>query len=787
MSPALQPYLLTKDPLGTPSPSVIGQAWNRTRIETHPDWMSSNHSAAGPHVGFRVLKQFAGEPLPGPLDRPLVLRAGQPLSVHALVPRPEKIPGLQSWSIELAGPHSNAPTYAIAASPKGDVIATGNRFGKISLWDRDGNYQRALLGHEADVSSLDFSPDGHWLASCEKVFARSAGSGTVRVWNVETGALHSVIPIPGWGYRIKFSPNGEQLAVSITNQYQPSFVIVDLATGRSRMAGNGDVGGYGLAWSPDGTELACCHTDKHLRVWDVKTLKVLREVEAHVTSNLEWSPDGQSLATNNAESKVVILDAKTLESRGTLGAGAPKAWLPDSKRLVILTDGSPSSVIDTATGKQLAKFDVGIYSIALLDDGKQAVDEKGGRLYFYDTSTGQKLREGKQRAYTGGGGWSALSRDGREMFTQSWGKIWVNDAATGERRRSYPQSVEASSAPYPSPDGKLLAIAIGGLPTMQIVDPQHGAKRHELSHGQGKVTRVAWSPDGKWLATGATDNLVRVWNVASGKIEHELAGHTGTIWSLAWSPDGTRLATAAEDKTVRLWDPLAGKLVAHYDQFPEAMNLSFNPDRLAWTTDSRRLWIALTNNIVPLDVDGDVAAFAKNAGATTPDPAQPRTLASAATVRGTFGPKENFSNGNVVTFLNTSPDGQRLLARELYGWTFVRGRDAQDRRLLGQYLGQTAQWHPDSHRFLGWEPSYGTVGFDVETNRRLGLLFPWLTGDHWLCLGPTGHYRGSPGVEDQIVYVAMLPDGSQRTYTPAEFAKTFNWKNDPEKAELLGK
>ena len=48
--------------------------------------------------------------------------------------------------------------------------------------------------------------------------------------------------------------------------------------------------------------------------------------------------------------------------------------------------------------------------------------------------------------------------------------------------------------------------------------------------------------------------------------------------------------------------------------------------------------------------------------------------------------------------------------------------------------------------------------------------------------------RASEGtVEDQIVYVAMLADGSQRTYTPAEFAKTFNWKNDPEKAELLGK
>ena len=106
---------------------------------------------------------------------------------------------------------------------------------------------------------------------------------------------------------------------------------------------------------------------------------------------------------------------------------------------------------------------------------------------------------------------------------------------------------------------------------------------------------------------------------------------------------------------------------------------------------------------------------------------------------GTFGPLENFSN-DVVHFLHTSPDGQRLLARSTSGWTFVCGRDAQDRRLLGQHLGHTAQWHPDSRRFLGWDNyGYGTVGFDVETNRRLGLLFPWLTGDHWLCLGPTGH------------------------------------------------
>jgi hypothetical protein len=54
-----------------------------------------------------------------------------------------------------------------------------------------------------------------------------------------------------------------------------------------------------------------------------------------------------------------------------------------------------------------------------------------------------------------------------------------------------------------------------------------------------------------------------------------------------------------------------------------------------------------------------------------------------------------------------------------------------------------------------------------------------------LCIGPDGHRRGSEGVESQIVYVALLEDGSQRTFTPAEFGKQFGWKNDPAKARLL--
>ncbi len=147
---------------------------------------------------------------------------------------------------------------------------------------------------------------------------------------------------------------------------------------------------------------------------------------------------------------------------------------------------------------------------------------------------------------------------------------------------------------------------------------------------------------------------------------------------------------------------------------------------------------------------------------------------------------ENLSQGNVIGSLTLASDGERLLTQEGYGWTFLRDRDGS-RHLLGQYLGTRPQWHPDSRRFLSGVDMFGVRGFDVSTRRRLGTLWPVLTANHWLCVGPTGHSRGSEGIESQFVYVAELDDGSHITLPPADFAETFGWKNDPEKAELLGK
>ena len=77
---------------------------------------------------------------------------------------------------------------------------------------------------------------------------------------------------------------------------------------------------------------------------------------------------------------------------------------------------------------------------------------------------------------------------------------------------------------------------------------------------QRRVAAVAFSPDGKPLATGGNDATVRRWDTATGQPHGPpLTGHTGTVWWVAFSPDGKLLASGGGDGTVRLWDTVTGQ------------------------------------------------------------------------------------------------------------------------------------------------------------------------------------------------------------------------------------
>jgi WD40 repeat protein len=101
----------------------------------------------------------------------------------------------------------------------------------------------------------------------------------------------------------------------------------------------------------------------------------------------------------------------------------------------------------------------------------------------------------------------------------------------------------------------------------------------EFKGHTGLVYSVAFSPDGKVLATGSFDNTVKLWDFASRKELQTLKGHTAAVYSVAWSADGTMLASGSQDKTIRLWDPKTGKTYRELKGHGDIVDaVAFSPD-----------------------------------------------------------------------------------------------------------------------------------------------------------------------------------------------------------------
>ena len=144
-----------------------------------------------------------------------------------------------------------------------------------------------------------------------------------------------------------------------------------------------------------------------------------------------------------------------------------------------------------------------------------------------------------------------------------------------------------------SPDGRMLASGSDDK-TVRLWDPATGEHLRALTGHTEGVNSVAFSPDGRMLATGGYDP-VRLWDPATGEHLRALTGHTEGVNSVAFSPDGRLLATGGRDKTVWLWDPATGEHLRALTGHTEGVNsVAFSPDGRLLATGGRdktvRLW-----------------------------------------------------------------------------------------------------------------------------------------------------------------------------------------------------
>jgi hypothetical protein len=181
-------------------------------------------------------------------------------------------------------------------------------------------------------------------------------------------------------------------------------------------------------------------------------------------------------------------------------------------------------------------------------------------------------------------------------------KLW--ETATGREVRSFPHVTGGWHLVF-SPDGRRL-VTVKGL-AVTVFDASTGQTILSLVGHDVDIGNVAYSADGKYLASAGHDRKVIVWNALTGNIEHELLGHTSKVQSVGFSPDSRLLATGAVD-SLRIWDPLKGVQLVQCQREKGGAGLcaTFSPHgrRVAgFSGGGVRIWDPTTGRVIE-SIDG---------------------------------------------------------------------------------------------------------------------------------------------------------------------------------------
>jgi eukaryotic-like serine/threonine-protein kinase len=498
--------------------------------------------------------------------------------------------------------HSNW-VYHAEFSPDGRHVVTAGRDNRAQVWDATtGEPSLAPLMHTNRVFWASFSSDGGRVVT-------ASADNTARVWDAMTGvALTPPLQHEGAVLSAIFSPDARSV---LTASSDGTARLWDAGTGRplgSRMEHDRRVELASI--SPNGQQVLTL-TEESVRVWDPTT-------GAYMTLNARpfpvvqmdaryplFSPDGRLIIAPFGEQSARVYDAVTgqpitppLPHNGTVFHAA---FGPDSHHVVTASQDGTARAWELRPEEMRARSSRPgsvVNRVSSSPDGHRIVLACGdGAARILDATSGRPLGSPLQHAQTVV--YACFSPDGTYVVTASkdgTARVW--DGTTGQALT--PPLEHDGAGPFTDvsfrSDSRRFTTAClnENNENLRVWDARTGQLVMPPINPSGLVEQVAFSPDGRWIATACFDKTARVWDAETGQARTPHLLHGQAVIHVAFSPDSRLLLTGSCDGTARVWDAATGEPVIvplQHDQ--PVLGAEFNADAtrvLTATQDGAWAW-----------------------------------------------------------------------------------------------------------------------------------------------------------------------------------------------------